>query len=442
MAKPRAPACRDVMKAGRVVSVALGEFLSVRRRGMLEGRRAVGYTALRASGVIVALTLLLILPGAPLARTLKVGPGEEFASPAMVAGFAADGEVVEIQAGHYPADAAVWKASRLTIRGVGGRPHITADGRHAEGKAIWLILGNDVTIENVEMSGARVPARNGAAIRAEGRNLTLRGVYFHDNENGLLAGKRIPGSVMTIEHSEFARNGVGDGQTHNLYVGGVDELVVRGCYFHGARSGQQVKSRAATTRILYSLLADGDEGNSSYLIDLSNGGRAFLVGNVLQQGVRAENSHLVSFGHEGIKHPVNALYVINNTFVNDRSAGQFLRNVGATEVRVVNNVFYGVGEFVGAMDVFEHNLLVNPKAWRERLFGRSPFRDLARRDYRLAAGSPAIDAGIDPGEVNGVSLRAEEEYQHPARSRPRPHAGAVDLGAFEYVAEGSGSVSR
>jgi len=264
--------------------------------------------------------------------------------------------VVEIEAATYAADVAVWRANRLTLKGVGGRPHITGDGRHAEGKGIWVIKGDDVTVENVEMSGARVPDGNGAAIRAEGRNLTLRRVYLHDNENGLLGGKPAGGSLTLVEYSDFARNGTGDGQTHNMYVGS-DELVVRGCYLHHARSGHQVKSRAATTRILYSVLADGPDGNSSYLVDVPNGGRAFLVGNLLQQGPRTENFHLVSYGHEGIRHPRNALVVRDNTFVNDRpGGGVFLRNVGATEVRVRDNRFYGPGQFVGDMGTFEGNV--------------------------------------------------------------------------------------
>ena len=324
-------------------------------RGLLDDGIAVGVRA--GARAVVAIVVLAGVASGASAAVLRVGPGAEYASPSAAAQVARDGDVVEILAGHYPADVAVWRANRLTLRGVGGRPHITADGRHAEGKAIWVIKGDDVTVEDVELSGARVPDRNGAAIRAEGRNLTLRRVYLHDNENGLLAGKRLPGSVMTIEFSEFARNGAGDGQTHNLYVGGVDELVVRGCYLHHARSGQQVKSRAATTRILYSVLADGPDGNSSYLVDLSNGGRAFLLGNLLQQGPATENYHLVSFGHEGIRHPRNELVVEENTFVNDRpGGGVFLRNVGATEVRVRANRFYGPGRFVGEMGAFEGNV--------------------------------------------------------------------------------------
>ncbi len=89
-----------------------------------------------------------------------------------------------------------------------------------QGKGTWLVRGDDVTIENVELSGAKVADRNGAGIRLEGRNFTLRNSYLHDNENGLLAGAN-PTSEVTIEHCEFARNGAGGGMTHNVYVGSV-----------------------------------------------------------------------------------------------------------------------------------------------------------------------------------------------------------------------------
>ena len=38
------------------------------------------------------------------------------------------------------------------------------------GKAIWVVVGNNVLISNVEMFGAKVPDRNGAAIRLDGRD--------------------------------------------------------------------------------------------------------------------------------------------------------------------------------------------------------------------------------------------------------------------------------
>ena len=74
----------------------------------------------------------------------------------------------------YRGDVCAWSTSGLTITGVHGRAHIDAAGANSEGKAIWVIAGNDTTIENVELSGARVPDDNGAGIRQEGAGLTLR----------------------------------------------------------------------------------------------------------------------------------------------------------------------------------------------------------------------------------------------------------------------------
>jgi hypothetical protein len=47
-----------------------------------------------------------------------------------------------------------WPTDRLTIVGVGRRPVLDAAGASSEGKAIWVIDGNDTRIENVAFTGA------------------------------------------------------------------------------------------------------------------------------------------------------------------------------------------------------------------------------------------------------------------------------------------------
>jgi len=65
---------------------------------------------------------------------LRVGAARELKRPSAAAQIARDGDVIEIDAGIYAADAAVWRQHRLTIRGLGGRAQLRADGAHAEGK--------------------------------------------------------------------------------------------------------------------------------------------------------------------------------------------------------------------------------------------------------------------------------------------------------------------
>ena len=278
------------------------------------------------------------------ARTLRVGASAEYATPGAAAMAAREGDTIEIAPGDYRGDAAIWTAHRLRIVGGEPRPHLHADGRDAEGKAIWVVRGDDITIENIEMSGARVFHRNGAAIRAEGTNLTLRNCYLHDNENGLLSSPN-PTSEITIEHSEFARNGGGEGMTHNLYIGVIARLIVRQSYFHHAIAGHNLKSRAASSMITDSRFADEVDGSASYEAEFPNGGQVTLGFNIFQKGANAENGTLVSYGAEGLAPGGNHVLVARgNTFISQRGGSRFLYLApDIKSANLIGNIFAGPG---------------------------------------------------------------------------------------------------
>jgi hypothetical protein len=103
-----------------------------------------------------------------------------------------------------------------------------------------------------------VPDQNDAGIRLDGSNLVLRNTGFYDNENGILGGE--DRTSVTIEYSAFARNGFGDGFTHNLYIGFVDRLNVKASYFHHAKIGHNLKSRGKENYIENSYFLDGTTG--------------------------------------------------------------------------------------------------------------------------------------------------------------------------------------
>jgi len=359
------------------------------------------------------------------AARLEVGPGKPFAKPCEAFAAADDGDLIEIDAsGDYDGDVCVIRPDNLTIRGVGGRARIDAAGKHAQGKGIWVIDGDNVTVENIEFSGAKVPDRNGAGIRIQGRNLTVRNCYFHDNEDGILGGHGL--GHIVIEYSEFARNGYGNGYTHNIYIGHTERFTLRYSYSHDGISGHLVKSRAAENYILYNLL-DTAGGTSSYEIDLPNGGFALVMGNVVRQGPRSENSVLLTYREEGPdeRNPSEQLIVVHNTFINDRPRGTFIRLAAgvATPALVRNNIFVGPGALVS-----------QPGARLEgNLHSLDPGVVGGREEhYRLRQDSPAVDAGGDPGEFNGISLRPTRHYLHPACGEGRALVGGWDLGAFEF----------
>ena len=136
-----------------------------------------------------------------LLALLSVGPGKTYAKPSQAAAAAKDGDTVEIAAGAYPGDVAVWRASRLTLRGKGGRVVLNAQGQSAERKAIWVIQGDDTWVENIEFVGASVPDRNGAGIRQEGQGMIVSNCFFYDNENGILWGMTLNPGRMSIASS-------------------------------------------------------------------------------------------------------------------------------------------------------------------------------------------------------------------------------------------------
>src|SRR5215831_3692074 len=209
-------------------------------------------------------TLVLLLPALITGLkgvTLQVGPGQPFAKPCAAIATAMPGDTILIDAtGSYNGDVCTWSTNDLTIQGVNGRPHIDATGKTSNNKGIWVLEGNNNVIENVELSSAVSTDKNGAAVRLEGSGLTLRQVYFHNNQNGLLANNVQSGEIL-IEYSEFSANGAGDGQSHNIYVGRVDKFTLQYCYSNSANNGHLVKSRAASNYILFNRLSS--EGSNT-----------------------------------------------------------------------------------------------------------------------------------------------------------------------------------
>lgn len=348
---------------------------------------------------------------------LRVGPGHPIRTIAEAARLAKDGDTVEVQAGQYRGEVAVWTQKQLTIKSVGGRAVLIGDGRSAEGKGIWVVRGGDVTIEGFDFVGARVPDGNGAGIRFDSGRLTVRDVRFIDNQVGLLTGND-RATELTIERCEFAGPSNGNRHHHNLYVGAIARLVITGSWLHSARAGHLLKSRARENHVRYNRLTD-EGGNGSYELEFPVGGVAWVVGNLIEQSPRTENAVIVSFGAEGYAWPENRLAMSHNTVVNRRArGGTFVRvSPGAAAPLLVNNIWVGSGGFVLPANAVEvGNRRLRPGA----------FAAAARHDYRVA--SPRSLAPVQaPANVN---LRPDAEYSHP-RGLRRLDAIPILPGAFQ-----------
>jgi Hint domain len=281
--------------------------------------------------------------------TLTVGPGQQqYATIEAAVAAAASGDTVDVQAGIYTNDfVSIFK--NLTLQAVGGVVQMVATPGTTppNGKAIIDEggAGIAVTINGFDISGAVVPDNNGAAVRYEGGSLTLNNDYFHNNQEGMLAAAD-PNGTITINNSEFAFNGAGDGKTHNLYVNEIALLTITDSYFHDAIVGHEIKSRADDTVITNSRILDNPLGTASYSIDLPNGGNATITNNVIEQGPSTQNPAIIAYGEEGV--PPNAgtsVLIGDNTIVNDdltSASARAVFNQSPTALSFQNNQIWGL----------------------------------------------------------------------------------------------------
>lgn len=348
----------------------------------------------------------------------RVGPGDSLAR-ALAA--AADGDTVELQAGEHAGQAAIVTHADLTLRGQGGRAVLQADGAHAEGKAILVVRGGRVLIEDVEFRGARVPHGNGAGIRFERGQLTLRRCRFVDNEMGLLSADRADAELV-IEDCEFGDAPRHEGPLHHLlYVGAMRRLALSGSRFWNGWRGHLVKSRAAVNHILCNQLIDGPDGEASYEIDLPNGGLAWVIGNVVAQGPRPQNAALLAYGAEGRAHAASALHISHNSFVNDGEApAAFVRHwpdrlPAGFGLQAVNNLFVGRWREGEAPPTGDGN------AWR-------PLDQIDRSHWPprvlLRADAPPLEAVAAAPDADGTTLVPRHAIAFPLGMRalaPRDH---------------------
>ena len=375
----------------------------------------------RRQGMIAAVALLASrwvfaqsLPAAPkpVGRVLEVGPDKQLRTPSAAAKVARDGDEIRIASAEYAADVAVWPQSGLRFVGVGkSKPLLVAQNAAAEGKAIWVIQGDNIEIENLVFEGCRVPDRNGAGIRAEGKRLSVRHCIFRGNETAILTSNRSDGELL-IEHSELDRNFTPQqGFMHNIYVGRIARFTMRFCYVHGAVVGHNVKTRAATNFIAYNLITDGDDGRPSYCVDIPDGGQVHMVGNIVHKSPRAENNTAISYGAENLFHARHAFVFAHNTVIFEQDTGNFLlvrpESKVVAPVRLINNVFAGQGRLQLPAALESHNnVQVNLNG-----FSIGELANFQPDASKAKLGSETLTKFLAPGETPAF------QYVHPLQGR-------------------------
>lgn len=189
------------------------------------------------------------------------------------------------------------------------------DAAICEGKAALVLRGRAARVEGLTFQNQRVAAGNGAGIRLERGDLTVRGAWFRDSDEGILAADDPRGTAL-VERSSFARLGRCDrglSCAHAVYFGNYGAVVIRRSRFEAGRGGHYVKSRSARIEVTDSSFDDSQGRRTSYLIDLSNGATGLIANNWMVQGADKDTAGaLITVAPEGRLHSAEGLRIEGN----------------------------------------------------------------------------------------------------------------------------------
>ena len=199
--------------------------------------------------------------------------------------------------------------------------------------------------------------------------------------------------------------------------------------------GHEDGDRMDDIRIHDNLITSSLQLRNNILLGGSDGGTDVLG------TIYVYNNIIVGSDWEGLRvnDPQGTVFIQNNVLYDNGSLGPdshaqiHIERAGAGLVTIENNVLYaesgqtyfefGPGADPSALNA-SHNLVYNAgacPAWDAGCINADPlFSDFASLDFRLQAGSPAMDAGTDTGIVGDFAGIA------------RPQGSAYDIGAFEF----------
>jgi len=339
-----------------------------------------------------------------------------------------------------------------------------------------------ITIENLDIKSARAAysftddngntqtySANASPIYIEkGENITVRNCRLHDGGNGFFVASSdaLASKDILVERNYIYDNGnTGSIYEHNSYTAAL-RITFQYNRFGPLRSGalgNNLKDRSAGQVVRYNWIEGGNrqldlvEGEDSVIIRTDPSYRATHVyGNILIEPAGAGNRQITHYGGDGgntSNYRNGTLYFYNNTIVSTRTDRTTLFRLSNNSQRcdARNNIFYAsaAGNTVSLLDVsgvldFQHNWI---KPGWVNSFGSftgtvnnlggnvetvSPgFVNEAAQNYKLAAGSAAIDVGTSLHPNVLPAHNVVRQYVKHQRSQARPVHSTIDIGAYE-----------
>lgn len=442
-----------------------------------------------------AASCLLLASPAALAAVYTVGSGQQYANlPALFSAVDLEpGDVVEVRGGETYAGGIIMRGADAggNDSGAPGNP-VVLRGIRVGGERPLLLGGfntiefrqaQHVVFEGFEVAGVVTGSPSTTTFRCiyhYSHDLVIRDVLVRDcPRHGILSADLLSGD-LTVEYSEVRNTGTSNDGEHAIYTTS-DATTwpnatfrLRFSYIHDSNSGNLLKSRARRNEIHYNWF----EGADVHELELIGPDPCCqqpgwtpgavredsdVVGNVI---VHTKNTHfaMIRIGGDGTGESSGRYRFVNNTLVWTASGVTtpvaWRAHFALESVAMHNNVLQRLGggafnllreetptNWVAGRRVLGRNNLVStgaavPPEWTGTLTGSAGFVDAGAFDFRLAAGSPARDAGTTtttgPADFDIAAMLALPLFHPPARvqpapgsAAPRPSDGPPDLGAFE-----------
>lgn len=395
------------------------------------------------------------------ATTWHVGASQTYTGANQLTNLVGDNDTVLIDGGIYFDDWTKWKKKNLVIIGLGtgtNRTIFRCTDVISNGKGIFVFETagecDNAYVENIVFDRAQVTdsdGANGAGIRFQAKNLTVKNCKFMNCQNGILEGNSaVTGSTVTIMDSEFENNGyqlpndpTHSGYEHHLYINASTSIfTLRNCYLHHPRGqANSIKTRALNNFIEYNLVDEGDTGYGSYELNIAQGGKCIIIGNVFIQGTSGANHSIV--GYDAVTNPDQDFYFINNTIINKYVGNVKLFNIspssGINTFKVYNNIFASVSgasnSYFGTNTPSVLDSMSNVLMTDFNSFG---FANPSANNFSLTASAvSAINLGTNPGTAGSYILTPSLMYNgYPSSLLPRTiYGSAIDIGAFELASQ-------
>lgn len=188
-------------------------------------------------------------------------------------------------------------------------------GTACEGKAAFVLRGDEASVSGIIFSDISVPDGNGAGIRQEAGTLTVANSWFRNSQQGILTAHD-PMMRLVVDRSTFTRLGTCEnsaGCSHSIYTGDIGHLRVTRSRFEEGTGGHYLKARAAMVEVAACSFDDSNGSATNYMIDLPQGARGQITNNWFVQGADKENySAFIAVGAEEQTHSSDGLTIAGN----------------------------------------------------------------------------------------------------------------------------------